>query len=105
MLQSVIGRLWHGWTSLENADAYEELLRREVLPGIHRIAGSRGAYILRRDGEGGVEFATLTLWDSMEAIREFAGDDVERAVVLPEARQLLDRFDERSKHFEIRAEP
>ena len=104
MLQSMIGRLWHGWTKSEDADAYEELLRQEVLPGI-RITGYRGAYILRRDADGAVEFATLTLWDSMEAIREFAGEDVERAVVLPEARKLLDRFDERSKHFEVRAGP
>jgi heme-degrading monooxygenase HmoA len=105
MLQSMIGRLWHGWTSRENADAYEQLLRREILPGIDRIEGYRGAYILRRDADGAVEFATLTLWDSMEAIRAFAGEDVERAVVLPEARELLDHFDERSAHFEVRAEP
>lgn len=105
MLQSVIGRLWHGWTTRENADAYEELLRREILPGIRGIDGYRGAYVLRREVEGGVEFATLTLWDSMDAISAFAGEDVDRAVVLPEAEELLDRFDERSAHFEIRVEP
>ena len=100
----MIGRLWHGRTTEGNADPYQSLLKAEVLPGI-RIEGYRGAYVLRRDAGDGVEFATLTLWDSLDAVREFAGDDYERAVVLPEARRLLTAFDERSGHYEIVLEP
>jgi len=101
----MIGRLWHGWTTPANADAYEALLRREVLPGIGRIAGFKGVYLLRKDGQPEVEFVTLTLWESLEAVRAFAGEDYEKAVVLPEARRLLSRFDERSVHYEVRLEP
>jgi len=98
----VIGRIWHGWTVPENADAYEALLRSEVLPGIDRVEGFRGAHLLRRDAGDEVEFVTLTVFDSLEAVRAFAGEDYEVAVVPPEARKLLARFDERSEHYEIR---
>ncbi len=101
----MIARLWHGWTSRENADAYEALLRREVLPGIHRIEGYKGAYLLRRETRDEVEFVTLTLWESMDAVRAFAGEDYEVAVVPPEARKLLSRFDQRSGHYETRLTP
>ena len=98
----MISRLWHGWTKRENADAYEELLRSEVLPGIHRVKGFKGAQVLRRDvkDKDEVEFVTLTLFDSLEAVKEFAGEDYEVAVIPPEARKLLSRFDARSAHYE-----
>jgi heme-degrading monooxygenase HmoA len=101
----VIARFWRGWASGRNADAYEELLKREIFPGIHRIDGYLGAYLLRRDTADGVEFATLTLWESLAAVRAFAGEDHERAVVPPEARELLEGFDERSAHYEIVVTP
>lgn len=101
----MIARLWHGWAREENALAYEELLRTEVLPGIHRIQGYAGAYVLRSQADDLVEFVTVTLWESIDAVREFAGADYEAAVVPPEARRLLDRFDERSAHYEILAAP
>jgi heme-degrading monooxygenase HmoA len=101
----VIARIWHGWTRPENADAYETLLRSEVLPGISRIDGARGAYVLRDPVEDEVEFVTITLWDSLDAVRAFAGDDYEVAVVPPPARRLLSRFDERSRHYETVIEP
>ena len=97
----MIARLWHGWTSRENAEAYEALLRGEILPGIHRVAGYRGAHLLRRDREDEVEFVTLTYFDSMDAVRAFAGEDFEMAVVPQEARKLLARFDQRSMHYEV----
>jgi heme-degrading monooxygenase HmoA len=97
---NMISRLWHGWTTRDNADAYEDLLRSEILPGIHRVTGFKGAWLLRRDGNDDVEFVTLTMFDSMEAVKEFAGDDYEVAVILPEARKLLARFDARSAHYE-----
>ena len=100
----MISRLWHGWTTREKADAYEKLLRSEVLPGIHRVKGFKGAHLLRRDGKDKdkdeVEFVTLTMFDSLDAVKEFAGEDYEVAVVPPEARKLLARFDERSAHYE-----
>jgi heme-degrading monooxygenase HmoA len=101
----MIARLWHGWTSRENADAYEALLKREILPGIHRVAGYRGAHLLRRDGAGEVEFVTVTWFESMDAVRAFAGEDWEAAVVPQEARRLLSRFDARSVHYQALAAP
>jgi len=97
----MIGRLWHGWTTREHADAYERLLVTKILPGIHRVDGYQGAYLLRRSVPEGVEFVTLTLFESMEAVRAFAGADHEVAVVPPEARALLSRFDDRSAHFDV----
>jgi heme-degrading monooxygenase HmoA len=96
-----IMRIWHGWTSPRNADEYEQLLRSEILPGIHRIDGYQGAYLLRRDDDAGdeVEFITITTWDSWEAIQRFAGDGHTGAVVPEKARKLLARFDEHSQHY------
>ena len=97
----MITRVWHGWTSPEDADAYEELLRTKILPGIHRVEGYRGADLLRRTVGDEVEFITLTRFESMDAVRAFAGDDYEQAVIEPEARALLARHDERSQHYEV----
>lgn len=99
----MISRVWHGWTTLPNADAYEALLRREIFVGIHdrHIAGYRGIHLLRRDVGAEVEFVTLMWFDSLEAVRTFAGDDYEVAVVPSKARQLLSRFDARSAHYEV----
>jgi len=95
----MISRVWHGWTKPEKADAYENLLRDEVLPGIHRVKGFKGAQVLRREGKDEVEFVTITLFDSIDAVKEFAGEDYEVAVILPEAHRLLSRFDGRSAHY------
>jgi antibiotic biosynthesis monooxygenase (ABM) superfamily enzyme len=102
----MIGRIWHGWTTPENADAYESLLRHEIFLGIQdrQIAGFRGIQLLRRNLKTEVEFVTMMCFDSIEAIRAFAGEDYEIAVVPPQARALLSRFDERSQHYEIRAD-
>ncbi len=102
----MIGRLWHGWTTRANAGAYEALLRSEVLPGIHhRVPGYKGAYLFRRALGAEVEFVTLTLFESMDAVLAFAGKDFEKAVVPPKAKKLLARFDERSVHYETLLEP
>ena len=101
----MIARLWHGWTADGDADEYEQRLLEEILPGIDRIDGYRGAYLLRRAVGGEVEFVTITLWDSLSAIHAFAGEDVERAVIAPSARGLLSRYAERSTHYETVAEP
>jgi heme-degrading monooxygenase HmoA len=96
----MISRVWHGWTKRENADSYERMLRATILPGIHRVAGFRGADLLRRDAGDEVEFVTVTLFDSLDAVRAFAGPDYEKAVIHADARTLLTRYDERSTHYE-----
>ena len=103
----MISRIWHGWTSRENAAAYEALLRSEVLPGIanRSIRGLQGAHLLRRDVPEGVEFVTILWFDAIEAVREFAGEDAEAAVVPEKARRLLTRFDARSQHYETVLRP
>jgi heme-degrading monooxygenase HmoA len=100
----MIGRIWHGWTAPENADAYESLLRHEIFQGIEdrRIDGFRGIQLFRRSLGAEVEFVTVMWFNSLEAVRAFAGEDHEAAVVPPKARALLSRFDERSQHYEIR---
>jgi len=102
----MVGRIWHGWTVPGNADSYEKLLKHEIFVGIgnRHIHGFRGIQLLRRDGEGEVEFVTIMRFDSLDAVRSFAGEDFEVAVVPPKARALLARFDARSQHYEIREE-
>jgi len=97
----MIGRLWHGWTTRANAASYEALLRAEILPGIHHVPGYRGALLMRREAGEEIEFVTLTFFASLDAVRAFAGEDYECAVVPAKARELLSRFDARSLHFEV----
>ncbi|HEY7617247.1 MAG TPA: antibiotic biosynthesis monooxygenase [Terriglobales bacterium] len=97
----MIGRLWHGWTTRENADAYEQLLRGRVLPGIERVKGYEGAHVLRRDAGEEVEFITITFFRSLDAVRAFAGDEYEMAVVPESARKLLAHYDARSVHYQV----
>jgi len=99
----MISRIWHGWTSLQNADAYEALLKAEILPGIQGrgMPQYRGIDLLRRNHEREVEFVTVMWFDSYDAVREFAGDDYEQAVVPPKARALLSRFDSRAQHYDV----
>lgn len=104
----MIARLWHGWTRPENADEYQELLLETVLPGIEDRPGYRGAYVLRRvadEGEGEVEFVTITTFDSLADARGFSHDGVRGAVVPPAARELLSRWDGESAHYEVVLEP
>ena len=96
----MIARLWHGHTKPEDAGTYHDMLLTSILPGIHRIAGYKGSYVLRKDAADEVEFITITFWESRDAIREFAGTDYERSVIAPEAAKLLTRHDERSTHYE-----
>lgn len=100
----MICRIWHGWTTHANADTYERLLREEVFVGIHgrHIAGFQGIELLRRPLADEVEFVTIMWFDSIDAVRTFAGDDYEVAVVPPAARAVLAHFDARSAHYEVR---
>jgi antibiotic biosynthesis monooxygenase (ABM) superfamily enzyme len=101
----VIARLWRGWTSRENADAYERFLREQMFPSMRRVPGFAGAELLRRDAGDEVAFVTISRFESLDAVRTFAGEDHERAVIEPEARALLSRHDERSEHFEVAISP
>ena len=100
----MICRVWHGWTTPANADPYERLLRSEIFAGIvaRNIAGFRGIDLLRRSLSDSVEFTTIMWFDSLDAIREFAGTDYEVAVVPPRAQALLQRYDARSAHYDVR---
>jgi|SRR5215207_5857473 len=99
----MIARVWHGWTTAENADKYEALLREEIFVGIgaRRIEGFKQIRLLRRQIGDEVEFVTCMQFDSLDAVREFAGEDYELAVVPDNARAMLSRFDPRSQHYEI----
>lgn len=97
----MIARTWRGRTTPGNADAYFRFVTNHVFPSLRAIDGHRGAYVLRRDAPGGVEFLVMTFWDSLQAIRKFAGEQAETAVVEPQARALLTDFDRTVEHYEI----
>ncbi len=99
----MICRIWRGWTTSANAAAYELLLRREIFAGIvaRQIPGFDGIDLVRRDAAGEVEFVTVMWFESLDAVRVFAGEDYEVAVVPPAARALLARFDARSAHYDV----
>lgn len=97
----MIARLWRGAATPFNAEAYVRHVTGRVFPSLENIPGYRGAWLLRRETEGLVEFLVLTRWDSMEAVERFAGDDPSVAVVEPAARAALAEFDEIVAHYEI----
>jgi len=97
-----VERTWHGWTTPENADVYEELLRSEVLPGIEakRISGYQSIEVLRRELGDEVEFVTIMTFDSLQNVIDFQGEDYTRCYVPAAARLVLKRWDQRSVHYE-----
>ena len=101
----MIGRLWSGRTRTADADAYEQFLRCDLLPEVARLDGSRGAYVMRRNLPGAVDFVTLTLFDSLDAIRSFAGQQEALPVIEPRAAELLCEYDDRVRHFEVVVAP
>lgn len=99
----MIARIWRGYTRPEDANAYESMLKPELLPGISKVKGYRGSYLLRREAGEEIEFVTIILWDSLDAIRTVAGTDYETAVIPEERRQFLSRHDVKATHYEIRS--
>lgn len=99
----MIARIWHGYTKLEHADAYESMLKPELLPGISKVKGYRGSYLLRRNTGAEVEFITILLFDSLDSIRAITGPDYETAVIPEERRRFLSHYDAKSAHYEIAA--
>ncbi len=100
----MVARVWHGYTKPEHADAYEAMLKPELLPGISKAKGYRGSYLMRRNLGAEVEFITILLWDSLEDIRAAAGhEDYETAIIPAERRQYLSHFDSTAAHYEVAA--
>ena len=99
----MVARIWHGYTTLQNADIYFNLLKTEVLPGIAamKIPGYKSIEVLRRNLKDEVEFITIMWFESLDNIRAFTGEDSEVAHVPADARKILKRFDARSQHYEI----
>lgn len=101
----MIARVWKGWTRPEDADAYERLLREVVYPGLYALPGYLGGYILRNDAIGETEFVTVNLFESLDAVKSFAGPDYEAPVFEPEARRLLSRVEPIARHYDVRKAP
>ena len=97
----MIARVWHGYTKPEHANSYESMLKPELLPGISKAKGYRGSYLLRRNKGDEVEFMTVMLWESLDAIRTAAGADYETAIIPEARRQFLSHYDPKSAHYEI----
>jgi hypothetical protein len=97
----MIARHWRGWTAPQNADAYQKLLSGTVLPGLQKISGYRGGYVLRRDVAEEVEFVVVNLFESIEAVQQFAGPDYTVAQFEPEAKRLLARVEPLAVHYEV----
>jgi heme-degrading monooxygenase HmoA len=100
----MVSRIWHGYTTFENADEYEKLLKEEIFTGIkgRNIKGYKGIQLLRRNLVDETEFITLMWFDSLDSVREFAGTEYENAVVPEKARKILARFDREAQHYDLR---
>lgn len=99
----MIARLWHGYTTPEHADSYEAMLKPELLPGISAKKGYRGSHLFRRRLGDEVEFITILFWDTIDDLKAVAGADYETAVIPPERRQFLSRYDAKAVHYEVPA--
>jgi heme-degrading monooxygenase HmoA len=98
----MIARLWHGRASdAAKADAYLRHFTGTVVPELKDLKGHRGAWLLRREVDGRTEFTALTLWESRQAIEAFTGADISKSVVEPDARAVLDEFDDFASHYEV----
>src|SRR5579864_7109729 len=99
----MICRLWRGWTTPEAADAYEAVVRGQVIPGIEarRIPGFRSIDLIRRERDHDVEFMTLMWFDSLDSVKAFTGEDYDVAHVPPASQAVLADFDRRSAHYEV----
>lgn len=99
----MIARIWHGWTTHENASVYENLLKTEVFPSIEEknVKGYKKISLLKRIHKDEVEFITIMLFDKIQSVKEFAGEDYEKSYVPAKARAILSRHDERAQHYEI----
>jgi heme-degrading monooxygenase HmoA len=103
MEETMIARMWHGYATPENADAYEAMLKPELLPGLSKMPGFLGSYLLRRPSGDEVEFITIILWESYEALKTVAGENYQIAIVPEERRRYLKRYDSRAEHYDVQS--
>jgi heme-degrading monooxygenase HmoA len=104
-MEGMIARIWHGATKPEHADCYESMLKPELLPGLSKVPGYKGSYFLRRDLGVEVEFVTIILWESLEALKAFAGENYEVSIVPEERKQYLAKHEEKAAHYEVISQP
>ncbi len=97
----MIARIWRGQTTIDNAPRYRWHATEQVFPALAKLPGHTGAYLLARESDGQVEFLALTLWDSVEAIKGFTGENAETAIVEPDARAILSGYDDFARHYEV----
>jgi heme-degrading monooxygenase HmoA len=97
----MIARIWRGVVRSDDADTYADYIRDTGFSQYAATPGNRGAWMLRRDEEGRTEFITLSMWESVDAVRAFAGDDIEAAVLYPEDERYLVETDPLVKHFQV----
>ena len=97
----MIARTWTGVVRRADADAYADYIRETGFAEYGRTAGNRGAWMLRRDDGDRTEFITLSMWDSVDAIKSFAGEDIEAAVLYPEDERYLIDGESRVTHYEV----
>jgi hypothetical protein len=96
---TMIARLWRGYSTPEKANGYRVILLREILPDMNKSLGYGGSFVLKRQIDGEIEFLIITLWESMDVVRQFAGPKYERAVIHEEAATFLTRYDTESIHY------
>ena len=99
----MIARIWHGYTKPEDADSYEATLKPEMLPGIGKVPGYRGGFVLRRPVEGQVEFITIMIWESIDALKAVAGPNYTVSIIPEDRLKYLSRHDSHATHYEIQS--
>jgi antibiotic biosynthesis monooxygenase (ABM) superfamily enzyme len=99
----MISRIWHGYTTSQNAAAYEDLLLSEIFHTIEakKIDGYRGIQLLKRELDDEWEFITIMWFENIDSVKQFMGDDYEASYVLPQAQKLLSHYDRRSAHYHL----
>ena len=103
----MIARIWHGRTPAEKADDYLEYIKRTGIAEYRSVEGNRGQYILRKiDGDGDItDFTVLSFWESMDAVRAFAGSEPEKPVYYPEDEEYLLELEDEVAHYDVVYQP
>jgi len=99
----MIARIWHGYTKPEHADAYEAMLKPEMLPGIGKVPGYCGGFVLRRTLETEIEFITIMIWESIEALKAVAGPNYTVSIIPEDRLKYLSRHDTHAAHYQIQS--
>jgi heme-degrading monooxygenase HmoA len=97
----MIARVWHGATKPQHADSYESMLKPELLPGLSKVAGYKGSYFLRRNLGDEVEFVTIIFWESLNALKAFAGENYEVSIIPEERKKFLSKHEDKAAHYEV----